>query len=198
MQFSKLISFALFFLSFGMFAIAAPMNNELEARCAAGCNDAAVITICTNLDAKVKVDVAVLAALVAKGDLNLADYEAAMLTLTADINAVVNLLVELPGAEIGASADVTVIANLVADILVQIFATLDTCIKVPGLLTCLCIVDLDTAIAALLAALNVCVSGCLDAIATACVSIKLVLTVDLAVCVKTIACLAPVWALLGL
>jgi len=198
MQFSKLISFALVFLSFGLFTMAAPMTNELEARCAAGCNDEAVITICTNLDAKVKADVAVIAALVAKGDLTLADYEAAIVTLTADVNAAVNLLVALPGADVGASVDVTAIANLCADIIVKIFATLDTCLAVPSFLSCICLVDLDVAIAALLAALNVCVFGCIDAIATACVSIKVALTVDLSVCTKTIAILVPVWAALGL
>ncbi|KZP01198.1 hypothetical protein CALVIDRAFT_126902 [Calocera viscosa TUFC12733] len=187
MQFTKLVSFALAFLSFGLFALAAPLTKDvaLAARC--NCNDDVVVNAFVGLQADVEADVAVITALVAKGDLTIADYEAAIVTLTAHINAVADVLVKLPGLEVGAQADV--IAKACADILVSIFTVLNTCLFVPSFLSCPSLAGLDTAIAGLLVALSACASGVLSIIVTLCLNIKVILNVNLFVFVKTLAVL---------
>ncbi|EJU00831.1 hypothetical protein DACRYDRAFT_23152 [Dacryopinax primogenitus] len=189
MQFTKFISFALAFLSLGMLAMAAPLTKDvaLAARC--NCNDDQVLDVLVDLDAQVKADVAVIAALVAKGDVNIADYEAAIVTLTAHINAVVEVFVQLPGLEVGVQAEA--IAQACADILIAIFAVLNTCLFVPSFLSCPSLAGLDAAISGLLVALNVCASGVLSIVIGLCLNIQLILTVNLVVFVKTIAVLLP-------
>ncbi|EJU00825.1 hypothetical protein DACRYDRAFT_23148 [Dacryopinax primogenitus] len=178
MQFTRFTTTLLFvFAFFGLVAIAAPVPaiNELEERCAFGCNDGAVVSILANLHVTVKADIAVVANLVAQASVDATLYTAVFATLIADINAAITLIAALPVSVVGLSAGL--IASTCANIFIDIFVVINSCSSIPNIASCYG--GLNEVLVALLGSLKVCLGNVIvSLIATLCVTIKAVISLS--------------------
>ncbi|KZP01188.1 hypothetical protein CALVIDRAFT_594699 [Calocera viscosa TUFC12733] len=178
MQFNRTTTLFFVLAFFGLFVFASPVpaSSELEERCSWGCNDASVLTILTNLQATVKIHIAVVANLVAQASVDVTLYTAAFATIIADINAAVVLIAALPVGVVGLSA--AVIASTCASIFIEIFVVVNSCSGIPNITSCYS--GLNGCLLSLLASLKVCLGGTIiSLIAGLCASVKVVLQLSI-------------------
>ncbi|EJD40325.1 hypothetical protein AURDEDRAFT_127799 [Auricularia subglabra TFB-10046 SS5] len=156
---SRLASLFFAFFAFGLFAYASPVaSKDVAVARAAGTLDA-ILNIFLDLQAKINVHIAALAKLSVNADISVV-----VAAIIVEIKACITALVSV-GAVVDLSDKdkITVIANVCAQILISIFASVTVYAKI--LVNITAVVSLDLALQGLLVQLNLCISGILVIIA---------------------------------